>query len=138
LNARYLLDTNVLSEPMKAAPHPGLMRRLRDHQDEVATAAPVWHELIFGMCRLRPSKRRAALEDYLLGALSALLVFPYDTAAAARHGEERARLALDGKMPPFVDGQIAAIAQVNNLVLVTRNAADFKDFANLEVEDWAR
>ncbi len=49
---------------------------------------------------------------------------------------ERARLAAHGRTLPFVDGQIAAIAQTNNLVLVTANAADFRDFAGLTIEDW--
>ncbi len=38
--------------------------------------------------------------------------------------------------PPFVDGQIAAIAYVNNLILVTRNIEDFKNFADLKLENW--
>ena len=39
-------------------------------------------------------------------------------------------------MPPFADGQIAAIAAVNDLLLVTRNTADFAYFG-IEIEDWA-
>ena len=37
---------------------------------------------------------------------------------------------------PFVDGQIAAIAKVNNLVLVTSNRAHFEPFEGLEIQDW--
>lgn len=37
---------------------------------------------------------------------------------------------------PCLDGQIAAIAVVNNLTLVTRNTDDFVDFAGLTVENW--
>jgi tRNA(fMet)-specific endonuclease VapC len=40
-------------------------------------------------------------------------------------------------MPPFVDGQIMAIATVNELVLVTLNAADYASFAGAPVEDWS-
>ncbi|HZQ98784.1 MAG TPA: hypothetical protein VFC93_08205 [Chloroflexota bacterium] len=63
-------------------------------------------------------------------------ILPYDEAAAGWHAMERARLAAHGRTLPFVDGQIAAIAQTNNLVLVTANAADFRDFAGLTIEDW--
>jgi predicted nucleic acid-binding protein len=35
-----------------------------------------------------------------------------------------------------VDGQIAAIALLHNLTLVTRNVRDFAHFAGLNVEDW--
>jgi tRNA(fMet)-specific endonuclease VapC len=41
-----------------------------------------------------------------------------------------------GKTPSFADGQIAAIAQVNNLILVTNNVSDFSDFHNLQLENW--
>ena len=41
-----------------------------------------------------------------------------------------------GRVPPFVDGQIAAVAATNGLTLVTRNTDDFDDFTNLSVEDW--
>ncbi len=42
-----------------------------------------------------------------------------------------------GLTPTFVDGQIAAIAYVNNLVVVTINTSDFMDFGGLHVENWA-
>jgi tRNA(fMet)-specific endonuclease VapC len=35
-----------------------------------------------------------------------------------------------------VDGQIAAIAKINDLVLVTRNVEDFKLFSGLKSENW--
>jgi tRNA(fMet)-specific endonuclease VapC len=35
-----------------------------------------------------------------------------------------------------VDGQIAAIARVNHLILVTRNIIDFQNFSGIEVENW--
>ena len=43
-------------------------------------------------------------------------------------------MASCGKTPPFVDGQIAAIAAVNGLVLVTFNVTDFADFDGLAVD----
>jgi tRNA(fMet)-specific endonuclease VapC len=65
-----------------------------------------------------------------------LTILPYDREAALWHAEETARLAAQGRMPPFIDGQIAAIAIVNRLTLVTRNTDDFADFAGLNVENW--
>jgi tRNA(fMet)-specific endonuclease VapC len=63
-------------------------------------------------------------------------IFDYDAAAAEWHATERARLAAQGWTPPFQDGQIAAIAFVNNLTLVTFNVADFKRFKGLTVANW--
>ena len=53
------------------------------------------------------------------------------------HAVERARLEAAGKTTPFIDGQIAAIASVNDLVLVTANKADFRGFRGLRVQSWA-
>ena len=35
-----------------------------------------------------------------------------------------------------LDGRIAAIAKVNELILVTRNTGDFVEFVDLEVQNW--
>jgi tRNA(fMet)-specific endonuclease VapC len=62
-------------------------------------------------------------------------ILPYDEASAAWHGEERARLESLGRTAPFVDGQIAAIAHVHGLTLVTANPRDFATFNGLRIED---
>jgi tRNA(fMet)-specific endonuclease VapC len=38
--------------------------------------------------------------------------------------------------PPFVDGQIASIAKVNGLILVTKNIKDYRSFSRLKTENW--
>ena len=63
---------------------------------------------------------------------------PYDEAAATWHGEEGARLDALGKPAPFIDGQIAAVAHVHGLVLVTTNESHFAGFKGLEVENWSK
>jgi len=134
---KYLLDTNVLSEAVKTSPLPAIMDKLSRHRDEIATAAPVWHELQFGCRRLPPSRKRETIETYLYQVvLPNLPILPYDEQAAAWHAEERARLVGQGKTPAFVDGQIAAIAAVHQLILVTRNITDFSDFSEPSLENW--
>ena len=134
---KYLLDTNVVSEPLRAKPAPAILRRLRRHETELAISAIVWHELRFGAERLPLSRRRAAIEQYLDDiVLETMPILDYDTAAAGWHARERARLAARGETPPFVDGQIAAIAYVNGLSLVTFNDADFRRFDGLHVLTW--
>jgi tRNA(fMet)-specific endonuclease VapC len=134
---RFLLDTNVLSEPLRPSPHPRLVSHLHDHREEIATAAPVWHELLFGCQRLPLSRKREAIESYLFGTLRASMpILPYDQEAAEWHAAARAKLVAMGKPPPFVDGQIAAIAMVQNLVLVTSNRSHFASFGGLEIQDW--
>jgi tRNA(fMet)-specific endonuclease VapC len=79
------------------------------------------------------------LEEYLHGVVRrSFPILPYDDVAAERHGRERARLEDRGKTPPFVDGQIAAIAHSQGLTLVTANIDDFRYFDELELADWTR
>ena len=109
------------------------------HDGELATCAIVWHELWFGTARLAAGKRRRALEAYLEEAIrSALAILPYDEEAATWHARERARLGKRGRSPGAADGQIAAIARVNDLTVVTANASDFRRFEGLKVADWSR
>ena len=137
MKPRYLADTNILSEPLKSQPDSSVMKRLERHYHEVATAAVVWHELRFGCCRLPISRRRQRIEQYLNEVvLPHLPLFTYDQAAADWHAEERARLSGIGLAPPFADGQIAAIAKVHDLIVVTANVDDFKHFSDITVENW--
>lgn len=134
---RYLLDTNTVSEPLRPTPAVGIVRRLRRHEGEVAIPAPVWHELRFGCARLPPSRRREAIERYIeTVVLASFPVLDYDKEAADWHALERVRLGADGRTPPFVDGQIAAIAYVNDLTLITSNIRDFGGFQELRVQSW--
>ena len=134
---KYLLDTNVLSESVKTSPQKSVLKLTERHQHEIVTAAPVWHELFYGCQRLPVSRKREILETFLYDVLKPnMTILPYDERAAEWHAKERARLASMGQMPSFVDGQIAAIAKVNGLILVSRNTSDFKKFSGLKLENW--
>lgn len=134
---RYLLDTNAVSEPIRPRPSERLTGRLRDHDGEIALAAPVWYELRYGCSRLPPSRRRSDLEDYLERVVfQCFPILAYDHEAADWHARECARLEAQGRRPAFVDGQIAAIASVHGLTLVTSNGSDFAAFRDLQTESW--
>lgn len=138
MTAKYLLDTNVISEPLRPKPATGIMRRLREYEGEIVIPAPVWHELRFGCSRLAPSRRREVIERYIEDVvLTSFPMLDYDREAADWHALERARLEAAGKTPPFIDGQIAAIAHVNGLILVTSNPTDFRAFKGLQVRSWS-
>ena len=111
MSIKYLLDTNIVSEPLRRSPDPGILNRLKRHQDELAIASVVWHELWFGCQRLPLAAKRTAIEKYLNEVVAVSMpILPYDRPAAEWHAAERARLMRMGKTPPFVDGQIIAIA----------------------------
>ena len=135
---RYLLDTNTVSEPLRRKPVADIVKRLTVLDGEAAIPAPVWHELRFGCARLPPSRHREEIEHYIMNVVRASFpVLDYNVEAAEWHALERARLSAVGKTPPFVDGQIAAIAYVNDLILITSNTRDFADFQELRMQSWA-
>ena len=74
-------------------------------------------------------KGTVLLNEYVYRAV---LGVPRDAAAVP----ETARLVSIGMTPPFIDGQIAAIAATNGLTLVSANLADFSVFEGLQLEDW--
>ena len=139
MTLRFLLDTSVVSEPALATPNARLVRRLDQRAGQCAIAAPVWHELIYGVARLPDGRRRNTLDFYVQSIVrDRFPVLPYDLSAAEWHARERVRLEATGKVTPFIDGQIAAIASTQNLVLVTSNTRHFAAFQDLEVTDWSR
>lgn len=136
MSLKFLLDTNIISEPLRPQPVSGVVRRIRRHEDEIAISSIVWHELRFGVERLPPSRRRDVITQYLQEVVATIPILDYTRTAAEWHAMERARLAARGETPAFADGQIAAIAHVNELTLVTFNEADFRRFQDLRVLNW--
>jgi len=134
---RYLLDTNVISEPARPDPYDTVIAQLDAHSSELALPAPAWHELVYGAERLPEGKRRIYVMRYLMEVVRpSMPIIPYDHEAARWHGVARAALEAEGRAQPFVDGQIAAIASTRALILVTRNTSDFEVYADLHVENW--
>ena len=136
MSLKYLLDTNILSEPARPIPNANVLHKLDIHKSEVAVSSVVVHELLHGCLRLPESKRRECLWNYIHESVLNLPVLDYDLKAAQWHAQERARLSKIGKTPAFVDGQIASIAYCNNLILVTNNVSDFEFFNNFKFENW--
>jgi len=135
--ARFLLDTNVVSEPTMKQPNEHVLSQIDVHQSDVVISSNVLHELIYGCERLPESKKRSHIERYIEEVvLNSIPILPYDNNAARWHASERARLTSLGKTPPYVDAQIAAVAATNGFILVTRNLSDFENFDGLDVITW--
>ncbi|HEV2718868.1 MAG TPA: type II toxin-antitoxin system VapC family toxin [Thermoanaerobaculia bacterium] len=132
----FLLDTNVVSEAMRPSPRERIVQKIHRHENQIAIASVVWHELWYGVGLLPRSHRRDDFEKYLNGFVAMFKLIDYDRVAAEWHARERVRLAVQGQMPPFLDGQIAAVAAVHDLTLVTFNTVHFNRFAGLRVESW--
>ena len=113
------------------------MARLTEKNGQFAIASISYHEVMMGYLRLPESRKRQEIEAYMQQSVEGVLeILPYDDTAARWHALERTRLMQAGKIPPYVDGQIAAIAATNNLILVTRNTKDFRYFQDLPIANW--
>jgi tRNA(fMet)-specific endonuclease VapC len=129
---RYLLDTNVASEPVKPEPSEAVLSRLRERSGEVALPPIAWHELVYGARRMDEGRRRDYLLEYLREVVRPWVpILPYGAAAAQWHGRARAALEAEGRPTAFADGQIAAIAATEDLTVVTENTSGFEPFADL-------
>lgn len=137
MNLRYLLDTNIISEAIRPQPSPNVMQQLLSARSTAAIGSVVWHEVLLGCYRMPESNRRGIIETYLQEEVKARLpILPYTEEAAEWFATEQARLIPLGLTPSYADGQIAAIAAVNNLILVTRNVSDYQNFTGLTIENW--
>lgn len=134
---KYLLDTNIISEPMKLQANARIMNRLALDSIFSCTSATVWHELWHGVKLLNDGMRKSELESYLnLLIDDGFTILPYCQDAAEWLADERVRLKSEGIIPSKYDSEIAAVASVNQLTLVTRNTDDFSFFHDLSVENW--
>lgn len=133
---KWLLDTNIISEAIKPIPDSNVINNLTLYSYQIAIAAPVWHELNYGLLRLPDGKRKDMVKKYLENVVSTLTILPYDDVAAKCHAELRSIAQAKGQIIPFVDEQIAAIAISHNLTLVTRNLQDYRMIEDLKISNW--
>lgn len=135
---RFLLDTNVVSEPLRRVPNAKIVRRLSLHEGQYGIAAVTWHELRFGAERLPDGKRKDALREALELLRTTAPIFEYDAAAAEWHARQRARLLSNGWTEQTFDGQIAAVASTRRLTLVTANTKHFEPYDDVDLANWSR
>lgn len=136
----FLLDTNVLSEPMKARPNAGLLAWLAEADEEsVFISVVTITELRYGIERLATGRRRDRLDGWLRKDLRARFqgrILPVDLEIADTCGRLVARSESLGRPIEPRDAFIAATAEVHALTLVTRNASDFEATVRTIVSPW--
>jgi tRNA(fMet)-specific endonuclease VapC len=134
---KYLLDANIISEVMKQQPDYRVLKRLELDGIFSCTSATVWHELWHGVNLLKKSPRKKSIATYLdLLVEENFTILPFCQLAAEWLAEERVRLKGQGIIPAKYDSEIAAVAYVNQLTVVTRNERDFSCFTNVRVDNW--
>ena len=131
-----LLDTNVISELMRAEPAQTVLDWFGKHDaSDLFISAVTEAELRTGIAILPEGQRR----DRLQAAIDAMIdqdfqgrILPFDSLAAKAYAEVAAQRRAAGRPIAEADCQIAAIARAAGAPVATRNVKDF-DGCGVEV-----
>ncbi|HEY1940579.1 MAG TPA: type II toxin-antitoxin system VapC family toxin [Roseiarcus sp.] len=123
----FLLDTNVISELRRSRPHRSVVAWFDTLPDaSLRISAVTIGEIQRGIESLseRDAKRAGEIEAWLDRLEHLYAVLPADAAVFRIH----ARLMRRQPTPSYEDALIAATAIHNDLIVATRNIADFQGF----------
>ena len=124
-----ILDTNVVSEPLRPLPDQNVLAWLDRQAPETLylttiTVAELWA----GVAQLPAGKRRTQLQQAMTGNLLPLFegrLLEFGADAAATFGALYAKAKAAGNSMDFADCAIAAIASTHRFMVATRNLKDF-------------
>ena len=135
-----LLDTNVVSEVMRVAPAPDVLKWLNDSDaSDLYLSTITIAEISYGLQILPEGGRRTAIgerfEQFVEQGFSHR-VLSFDEPAAFIYGQIMAGRKRIGRPMSVPDGQIASVARTHNLVVATRNVVDFEETGIELVNPW--
>lgn len=136
-----LLDTNVLSELMRAKPDPKVLAWV-DAQpaSELVICAITVAEILYGIARMPDGKRKQGLLDLAAAMFDedfAGNILPFDADAAVHYAEIAAQSEARGRVVEMADAQIAAIGRLHDAVIATRNIRHFESLGVDLVDPWS-
>ena len=135
-----LLDTNVVSEPLRHAPEARVIEWI-DAQplETLYLSAITVAELRAGVALLPTGKRRIGLHDNLEKRVLPLFVgrvLPFDMACTNAYAELMAKARTAGLAIATADGYIAASAAANGFAVVTRDSSPFQAAGLTVIHPW--
>jgi predicted nucleic acid-binding protein len=135
-----ILDTNVVSEPMKPAGNDEISKWLdRQLAETLFLTSTGLAELLVGIEILPDGKRKKGLDAALAQLVSRLFgsrILPFDRAAAENYVPLISRARSAGYSIAVADGQIAAIAATHGFVVATRDTAPFMAAGIPTINPW--
>jgi toxin FitB len=124
-----VLDTNVLSEPLRPTPSAKVLDWMRSQPETALFTTTITEaELLCSVALLPQGKRRDLLESIVARIFAVHLagrILPFDSAAARDYADIAAVRRRSGRPMSEPDARIAAIARSRGAELATRNVADF-------------
>lgn len=137
-----LIDTNVISEPLRPAPDPAVVSWIDAQNIETLYLAAIsLAELRFGVAALPDGKRKDSLRENLerrVVSLFAGRILPFDAVASQAYAEIMVRARGEGIPIGKADGYIAATAEANGLTVATRDTAPFAAAGLTVINPWSR
>jgi len=134
-----VLDTNVASELMRAAPSPVVAAWVRGHSaSDLYTTSITLAEIGYGLERLADGRRKEVLKTTADDVFSRFAehVLPFDAAAAIEYAGIVGHRDRVGTPIGGFDAQIASICRTRHAALATRNLKDFKDTGIHLIDPW--
>ena len=135
-----LLDTHVVSEPLRPAPDERVIAWI-DAQplETLFLSAITVAELRAGVAQLPPGRRRTSLHESLETRVLPLFagrVLPFDLACTQAYAALMSAARAAGLAIASADGYIAAIAVANGLAVATRDTGPFKAAGSAVIDPW--
>ncbi len=135
-----LVDTNVISEPLRRAPEPRVAEWL-DAQalETLYLSAITVAELRFGVWSLPAGRRRDRLHEDMEERVLPMFagrVLSFDLATSQAYAELMAKARSEGRTIPVSAGYIAATAAANGMMVATRDTAPFGAAGLKTVDPW--
>lgn len=122
----FLVDSNVLSEQTKPQPHHRALAWLDENDPNIVLNPIILGEIEFGIRTLAAGHRRTSLLKWFTAGVQLLPVLPIDALTAVSWAGLLTELHRKGRTMPVKDSLIAATARQHNLIVATRNVADYK------------
>jgi predicted nucleic acid-binding protein len=135
-----LLDTNVVSEPLRRTPEARVIEWIdAQPMETLFLCAITVAELRAGVALLPAGKRRSGLHENLEKRVLPLFagrVLPFDLACTQAYAALMAKARTDGLAIATADGYIAAIAAANGFAVATRDTSPFEAAGAAVINPW--